>query len=66
MGIYTDYKNATDTMAVNFCAVVEMVHVFSDPVIASKRKIVFTSSSAGRLRVPTQVTYNASKTALDI
>jgi 1-acylglycerone phosphate reductase len=66
MGIDTTYKNAMDTISVNFSAIVEMVHVFSDLLIASKGKIVFTSSGAGQLPVPTQVTYNASKAALDM
>lgn len=66
MCIDTTYKNAMDTMAVNFSAIVEMVHVFSDLLLASKGKIVFTSSGAGQLPVPTQVTYNASKAALDM
>jgi 1-acylglycerone phosphate reductase len=66
MGIDSTYKIATDTMAVNFSGIVEMVHVFSDLVIASKGKIVFTSSGAGKLPVPTAAIYNASKAALDL
>ncbi|KUJ22818.1 NAD(P)-binding protein [Mollisia scopiformis] len=65
MGIDTTYKVAMDTMAVNFSGIVEMVHVFSDLLIASRGKIVFTSSGAGKLPVPTQAMYNASKAALD-
>jgi 1-acylglycerone phosphate reductase len=66
MAIDATYKNAMETMAVNFSAVVEMVHSFSDLVIAAKGKIVFTSSGAGQLPVPTQATYNASKAAMDM
>lgn len=66
MGIEASYKMAMDTMAVNFSGIVEMVHVFSDLVIAAKGKMVFTTSSAGQLPVPTQVLYNASKSALDM
>lgn len=66
MGIDSTYKMAMDTMAVNFSGVVEMVHVFSNLVLAAKGKIVFTSSGAGKLPVPTQPLYNASKAALDL
>ncbi|KAE8450075.1 hypothetical protein EG329_006856 [Mollisiaceae sp. DMI_Dod_QoI] len=94
MGIDSTYKIATDTMATNFCAVVEMVHVFSCQMkvtcsgqcnggtehfqfgsssgvpnltpYSSNGKIVFTSSGAGKLPVPTQAIYNASKAALDL
>jgi len=66
MAIEATYANAMDTMAVNFSGSVEIVRVFSDLLIASKGKIVFTSSGAGQLPVPTQVTYNASKAALDM
>jgi len=66
MAIGTTYANAMDTMAVNFSGNVEIVRVFSDLLIASTGKIVFTSSAAGQLPVPTQVTYNASKAALDM
>lgn len=65
LGIDTTYKIAMDTMAVNFSGAVEMVHVFSDLIIASKGKIVFTSSGAGKAPCPTQAMYNASKAALD-
>jgi 1-acylglycerone phosphate reductase len=65
MGIDSTCKIAMDTMAANFSGVVEMVHVFSDLVIASKDKIVFTSSGACSLPVPTQSMYNASKAALN-
>ncbi|KAE9371788.1 short-chain dehydrogenase/reductase-like protein [Stipitochalara longipes BDJ] len=66
MAIETAYQNAMDTMAVNFSGSIGMVRVFSDLLLASKGKIVFTSSGAGQLPVPTQVTYNASKAALDM
>jgi 1-acylglycerone phosphate reductase len=66
MGIDSTFKIAQDTMTANFSDIVEMVHVFSGLVIASKGKIVFTSSGAGKLPVPTQVLYNASKAALDM
>jgi 1-acylglycerone phosphate reductase len=65
MGIDSTYKMATDTIAANFSGIVEMVHVFSDLVIASTGRIVFTSSGAGSLPVPTQCLYNSSKAALD-
>jgi 1-acylglycerone phosphate reductase len=66
MGIDSTHGTATDTMAVNFCGVVEMVHAFSGMIISSKGKIVFTSSGAGQAPVPTQALYNASKAALDM
>jgi 1-acylglycerone phosphate reductase len=59
MGIDSTYKMATDTMAANFSGIVEMVHVFSDLIMASKGKIVFTSSRAGSFPVLTQCLYNA-------
>lgn len=66
MGIDSTYQIAMDTMAVNFSGAVEMVHVFSDLILASQGKIVFTSSGAGKIPVPTGVIYNASKSALDM
>ena len=47
MAIETTYKNAMDTMAVNFSAIAEIVYVFSDLVIVSKMKISFRLSGVG-------------------
>lgn len=68
MAAHTDKKMADWIMGANFTAVVGMTTIFTDLLLKAGvgSKIVFTSSIGGRVPVPSNAVYSASKAALDM
>lgn len=64
MAIESTREEAEKVFSTNFFAVIEMVRVFADSVIAAKGTLVFTGSVAGYAPFVAGSVYNASKGAL--